>query len=106
MVNQSTVQQQPAFRSGDRIVGGSAARLIQIVYFRESNTGGVVYAAHDRGVVAYWQICNDRRLVWISRSQSTVDNILHLVLGDNPADDRSPPVIIRGNERASAVVQF
>ena len=25
--------------------------LIQIVHFHQSNSGGVVYAAHDRGVV-------------------------------------------------------
>src|SRR5436309_2399139 len=106
MVNQSTVQQQPAFRSGDRIVGGSAARLIQIVYFRESNTGGVVYAAHDRGVVAYWQICNDRRLVWISRSQAAIHDILDLVLSDDPADNRVLPVVVRCNRSTVGVMQF
>jgi len=32
--------------------------------------------------------------------------ILHLVLGDNPADDRSLPIVIRGNQSSSAIVQF
>ena len=27
--------------------------LIQIVHFHESNSGGVVYATHDRGVVTW-----------------------------------------------------
>ena len=36
--------------------------LIQIVHFHESNSGGVVYAAHDRGVVTWWQVCDDCRL--------------------------------------------
>ena len=35
--------------------------LIQIVHFHQSNTGGVVYAPHDRGVVTRWQVCDDRR---------------------------------------------
>src|SRR5438105_4696650 len=105
MGNQRTMQQQPAFRSGD-IVRGAAARLIQIVYFRESNTGGGVYAAHNRSVVARWQVRDDCRFAWVTRCVAAVYDILDLVLGDNPADDRSLPVIIRGNQRSGAIVQF
>src|SRR6516165_4033281 len=106
MVNQGTMQQQPAFRSGDRIVGGSAARLIQIVYFHQSNPGRVIYTADDRSVVARWKIRDDCRFAWVTWCVAAVYDILDLVLGDNPADDRSLPVIIRGNQRSSAIVQF
>ena len=37
-----------------RFVGLQEAILLQIVHFYESNSGGVVCAAHDRGVVAPW----------------------------------------------------
>ena len=33
-------------------------------------------------------------------------DIADLVAGDNPADDRMLPVIIRGNQSSRAVVQF
>ena len=42
----------------------------------------------------------------LRRSMPAVLNIHDLVLGDNPADDRSLPVIIIGNHSTSAVVQF
>ena len=34
--------------------------LIQIVYFHQSDSGSVVYAADNGGVVARLQVCNDR----------------------------------------------
>ena len=34
----------------------------KIVHFHQSNSGGVVYTTHDRGVVTRWQVCDDRRL--------------------------------------------
>ena len=33
---------------------------MQIVHFHKSNAGGVVYTAHDRGVVTWWQVCDNR----------------------------------------------
>lgn len=49
------------------------------------------------------QVCNDRRLAWLPRSMPAALNIHDLVLGDNPADDRSLPVIIRGNQSSAAL---
>ena len=39
--------------------GTEVGVLIQIVNFHQGNTGGVVYAAHDRGVATRWQVCDD-----------------------------------------------
>src|SRR5207245_3239678 len=61
---------------------------------------------HDRGVVARWQVRNDRRFARVSGSVAAVHDILNLVLSDNSADDCSLPVIIRGNQSSGAVVQF
>jgi hypothetical protein len=36
------------------------------------NAGGVVHTAHDGSVVALWQVCNDRRLAWLTRSIAAV----------------------------------
>ena len=33
-------------------------------------------------------------------------DLADLIAGDNPADDRSLPVVIRGNQSSSAIVQF
>src|SRR6266496_1306901 len=79
---------------------------MQIVNFHESNSNSIVYAAYDRGVIACWQICNDRRLPWVTRCVATVLDFLHLVMGDNPADYRSLPVIIAADQSAAAIVQF
>src|SRR6266567_2759884 len=67
--------------------------LIQIVYLNQSNSSGVVYTVDNRGVVARLQISNDRRLACRSRSAATVLNVADLIAGDNPADDRGPPII-------------
>src|SRR6266446_597812 len=80
--------------------------LMQIVYFHQGNSGGGIYTAHDGGVVTRWQVPNDRRFPRIPRSPTAIDDILHLVLSDNPADDRSLPVIIRSNQISGAIVQF
>src|SRR5438128_11120009 len=79
---------------------------MQIVHFRQSNSGGAVYTTHDRGVVARWQVRNDSRFARVSGSVAAVHDILNLVLSDNSADDCSLPVIIRGNQGSVAVVQF
>jgi hypothetical protein len=48
---------------------------------------------YDRGVVTWWQCCDNRRLPWICWSVAAVQDIAHLIGGDNPADDRMLPVI-------------
>ncbi len=40
--------------------------LVQIVHFHQSNTGGVVYPADDRGVITRRQVCDDRRFPSVS----------------------------------------
>src|SRR5215813_197479 len=51
-----------------------SAMLMQIVHFHQSNSGGVVYASHDCGVVARWEVCNDRRLPSVRRRIAAVPN--------------------------------
>src|SRR5437660_49543 len=79
---------------------------MQIVHFHQSNSGGAVYTTHDRGVVACRKVCYDRRFSSVTRCVTAVLDFLRLVVGDDPADDGSLPVIIRGNQSASAIVQF
>src|SRR5436305_1965323 len=79
---------------------------MQIVHFHQSNHCRVIYTVDDRSVVAHWKVCDDCRFAWVTRCVAAVYDILDLVLGDNPADDRSLPVIIRGNQRSGAIVQF
>src|SRR5439155_26051039 len=67
---------------------------------------GVIYPAHNRGVVTRRQVRNDRRFAWVPRSMAADLNIADLVIGDNPADDGSLPVIIGGNQSSIAIVQF
>ena len=40
-------------------VAASSHLLIQLVYFYQSNSGGVIYAADDRGITARWQLGDD-----------------------------------------------
>src|SRR4029450_8791125 len=70
------------------------AILLQIVYFYQSNTNGVIHTAHDHGVIACWQLCDDCRLPAVRWRQPTGSNIAHLFGRDDPADYRGPPVII------------
>ena len=42
----------------------------------------------------------------VAGSVAAGSNVANLVAGDNPADDRSLPVIIRGNQSPSAVMQL
>src|SRR5437899_724508 len=79
---------------------------MQIVHFHQSNSDGAVYPTHDRRVVTCWQLCNDRRFPSVSRCVTAVLDFLDLVVGDDPADDGSLPIIIGGNQSASAIVQF
>ena len=37
---------------------------------------------------------------------AAVLNILNLIAGDDPADDRGLPVVVRGNQSAVSIVQF
>ena len=56
--------------------------LIQIVYFHESNAGGIVYTAYDRSVVTCWQLYDHCRLPSVRRRQPTGDDIAHLAVAD------------------------
>src|SRR5262249_209498 len=73
---------------------------------QESNAGGIVYTAYYRRITARWQGSVNHGLVSISRSESTVKNAADLVAGNNPADRRMLPVLIRGNQSSRAVIQF
>src|SRR5438067_13857821 len=79
---------------------------MQIVHFYQSNPCRVIYTMDDRSVVARWKVCDNSRFCCVTRCVAAVSDILNLVLGDNPVDDRSLPVIIRGNQRSGAIVQF
>src|SRR5205807_5757705 len=79
---------------------------MQIVHVHQSNDSGAVYTAHNGRVVARWQISNNRRFPSVSRRVTAVLDFLHLVMGDNPADDRGLPIIIAANQSARAIVQF
>src|ERR1700747_2363511 len=61
---------------------------VEIVHFHESNSGGVVYAAHDGCVIARLQVCNNRRLACRSWSVATILNIGDLIAGDNATEYR------------------
>src|SRR5207248_11687338 len=74
--------------------------------FNQANSGHVVYTAHDRGVVARWQIRDDCRLKGVARSVAAGLNLVDLITGDNPADDRAYPVVIRGYQSSRAIVQL
>src|SRR6266481_3321683 len=80
--------------------------LIQIVHFHQSNANSVVHTTHDRSVVTRWQLRDNCRLPYVARSVAAVHDVVILACGDNPADYRNLPVIIRGNQSPSAVVQF
>src|SRR6476659_5049362 len=76
---------------------------LQIVHFHQSIARSVVHTPYDRGVVSRRQHSNDGRLAWLSRSMPTVLDRANLVGGDDPADYRSLPVVIRGNQRPCTV---
>src|SRR4029453_19418627 len=50
-------------------------RLIQVVRFYKSNSRGVTYTANDRGVAAWWQGCNDRRLSGVRGSVAAAPDL-------------------------------
>ena len=50
----------------------------KIVHFHQSNSGHVVYTAHDRGVVTRRQVCDDRRLPSVTGSVAAVSDIADL----------------------------
>src|SRR5262245_6469045 len=79
---------------------------MEIVHLHERNSGGVAYPAHNGGVVTRWKIGDDRRFVRVHWSVAAILNVLDLVLGDDAADDRVLPVVVRGNQSPVAIVQF
>ena len=79
---------------------------MQVVHFHERNSSGVVYPTHDGGVVTRWEVCDDRRFARVRRSVAAVLNVLHLIAGDDSADDRLLPVVVRGQSKPRAIVQF
>src|SRR5881397_1180189 len=79
---------------------------MQVVHFHQSNSGGAVYTTHDGRVVARWKLCDNRRFPSVTRCVTAVLDFLHLVMGDNPADDRRLPIIIAANQSSRAIVQF
>src|SRR5438477_11529394 len=79
---------------------------MQVVHFHESNSSGVIYPTHNRGVITRWQVCHNRRFVRVTRSVAAVLNILDLIASDDPSDDRIMPVVIRGNRSPVSIVQF
>src|SRR5437762_509535 len=84
----------------------SEGSLIQVVHFHERNSSGVVYPTHDGGVVTRREVCDDRRFARVPRSVVAVLNVLHLIAGDNSANDRMLPVVVRGNQSPGAIAQF
>ena len=46
--------------------------MIQIVCFYQSDSDDNVFAAHNRGVGAWGQVCNNRRFPWVGRSVAAV----------------------------------
>src|SRR5204863_9253795 len=76
----------------------------QVVYLSESNAHRVVYATYNRRVIACRQICYDRRFPCVGRSMAAIPDIAYLVAGDNPADYRMQPAIIRGDQSSRAVI--
>src|SRR5437773_1069185 len=71
--------------------------LLQIIHFHQSNSNSVVHTTHNRSVVSWLQRRDDCRLAWLSRSTPAVLDRANLVAGDDPADYRSLPVVVRGN---------
>ena len=61
---------------------------MQIVHFHQGNSGGIVHSPHDSGIAARWQLCNDGGFPSISGRVAAVYDIVELVAGDNPTDDR------------------
>ena len=80
-------------------IRGFGISSMQVVHFHERNSGGVVYATHDGGVVTWWKVCDDRRFVRVRWSVAAVPNVLDLVVGDDAADDRLLPVVVRGQSK-------
>src|SRR6266480_697923 len=79
---------------------------MQVVPFHEPNSSGAVYPTHDGGVVTRWEVCDDRRFARVPRVVAAVLNVLDLVLGDDAANDRMLPVVVRANQSPGAIVQF
>src|SRR5215471_1544558 len=79
---------------------------MQVVHLHERYAGGVVYPAHNSGVVTRWKIGDDRRFAWVCRGVAAVLNILDLVVSDDAADYRLLPIIVGGDQSSVSVVEF
>jgi hypothetical protein len=55
--------------------------LIQIVYFYQSNSGDNVFAAHNPGVVTWWQGCDNRRLSSVPWSVAAAPDVAYRCVG-------------------------
>src|SRR5947199_1095822 len=80
--------------------------LFQIVYFYESNSCGTIHTTDDRGVATWWQGCDNSRIHAVSWNMAAVPYVLDLIAGDNPAKYSGHPVIVRGNQSSSGIVQL
>src|SRR6266511_1715325 len=78
----------------------------EVVHSHKCNSGRVVHTTHDRSVITRWQVYDHRRFPWVTRCVAASANSGDLVTGNNPADNRCHPVIVRGNQSSSAVVQL
>src|SRR5262249_2564487 len=80
--------------------------VADIVHFREGHSSGVIHTTHDRRVVTRWQICYDRRFSCVLGRVPAGQDLSPLIASDNPAEDRSLPVIIGSNQRSRNIVQL
>jgi hypothetical protein len=97
-VDVTSATSETSFQSRSKLPCESLRHLlIQIVHFNQTNSGGVVYTAHNRSVIAWLQRRDDRRLPRVARRVAAGHYVMDLTAGDDPADYRGHPVIIRGN---------
>src|SRR5437867_4414980 len=94
---QRTLSRASSFGFNSSFAIRASTFSMQVVHFHERNTRSVVYPAYDRGVIAGWKVCDDRRFARISWSVAAVLNLLALIARDDPGDDRLLPVVIRAN---------
>src|SRR5881628_2837623 len=95
---QRTLSRASSFGFNSSFAIRASTFSMQVVHFHERNSRGVVYPAYDRGVIAGWKVCDDRRFARISWSVAAVLNSLDLISSDDAADDRGLPVVVRGNQ--------
>src|SRR5262245_53640811 len=79
---------------------------MQVVHLDERNSGGAVHPSHDCGVVTRREVGDNRRFARVRWGVAAILYILDLVAGDDAADDRLLPIIVKGNQSAGVIVQF